>query len=103
MWFENAGNCDVSQGYETPGYFYSIDNRSTWQSDPNFIVNTGQHTILIKDGTGTFYLFHLPVFPSCPLQLNTSIRDAFIGNDTSIASCQPLPLHVSDVNITNGK
>jgi gliding motility-associated-like protein len=107
MWFENPGNCDVSQGYETPGYFYSIcgalasiyvvprgipsplqyviEGGTTYQSDPNFLVNTGQYTIRILDATGTPYLFHLPVFPSCPLILNTSIQPATCGdNDGSI-------------------
>jgi gliding motility-associated-like protein len=103
MWFENASTCDVSQGYETTGYFYSIcgapvsiyvvprgipfplaysiDGGLTWQTDPNFVVNTGQYTIKIKDATGTFYLFHLPVFPSCPVTLNTFILDATCGNN----------------------
>ena len=108
-WFENASNCDVIQGYETTGYFYSIcgapisiyvvprgipsplaysiDGGSTWQTDPEFVVNTGQYTIRIKDANGTFYLFHLPVFPSCPLTLNTSIGDATCGhNDGSITA-----------------
>ena len=103
MWFENASTCDVGQGYETPGYFYSIcgalasiyvvprgippplqysmDGGATYQADPNFLVNTGQYTIKILDATGTPYLFHLPVFPSCPLTLNTSIQSATCGNN----------------------
>lgn len=103
MWFENASTCDVGQGYETPGYFYSIcgapasiyvvprgippplsysiDGGSTWQPDPNFVENTGQYTIKIKDAAGALYLYHLPVFPSCPLTVNTSIQDATCGNN----------------------
>lgn len=107
MWFENASTCDVGEGYETPGYFYSIcgapasiyvvprgippplqysiDGGATYQADPNFLVNTGQYTIRILDATGAPYLFHLPVFPSCPLTLNTSIQSATCGdNDGSI-------------------
>jgi gliding motility-associated-like protein len=103
MWFENASSCDVGEGYETPGYFYSIcgaqasiyvvprgvppplqysmDGGATYQSDPNFLVSTGQYTIKILDATGKPYLFHLPVFPSCPLTLNTSIQSATCGNN----------------------
>lgn len=103
MFFLNAPTCDVGEGYETPGYFYSIcgapatifvvpraippplafsiDGGTTWQTDSNFIVNTGQYTVTIKDGNGTLYLFHLSVFPACPLTLKTSIRDATCGNN----------------------
>jgi gliding motility-associated-like protein len=106
MWFENSSNCYIGADYETPGYFYSIcgasasiyvvprnvpsplqysiDGGTTYQSDPNFIVNTGQYTIKILDGTGTPYLFHLPVFPSCPLSLNTSIQSATCGNNDGL-------------------
>ncbi len=102
MWFENASTCDVSEGYETTGYFYSICGAPVsiyvvprgvpllglfhrqWVNladRSEFVVNTGQYTIRIKDASGAFYLFHLPVFPSCPITLNTSIRDATCGNN----------------------
>ena len=103
MWFDNPSTCSVGGGYETPGYFYaicgapvsiyviprgappplqySIDNGATWQSDPNFLVNPGQYTITIVDATGTSYLFHIPVFPSCSIAINTSIQSATCGNN----------------------
>jgi gliding motility-associated-like protein len=130
MWFENAPTCDVGQGYETPGYFYSIcgapasiyvvprgippplqyskDDGSNWQSDPSFTVNTGQYTILIQDATHTLYRFHLPVFPSCPLTLNTSILDATCGNDdgsitiTAGGGAPPYSYSIDGIHFQNG-
>ena len=130
MWFENAPTCDVSEGYETPGYFYSIcgapvsiyvvprgiplplafsiDNGSTWQTGPEFVVNTGQYTIPGSRVSGAFYLFHLPVFPSCPLTLNTSIQDATCGNsDGSITAnagggAPPYSYSVDGIHFQNG-
>ena len=102
-WFDNPSACSVGGGYETPGFFYaicgapvsiyviprgappplqySINNGATWQSDPNFLVNPGQYTITIEDATGTPYLFHIPVFASCPIAINASIQSATCGND----------------------
>ena len=102
MVFLNTGLC-YHYDYETPGYFYSIcgapasiyvvpraappplsysiDGGTTWQSDPNFIVNPGNYIIKIKDATGAIYLFRLPVLPYCPLTLNTAIQAATCGNN----------------------
>lgn len=74
----NDGSISVTGSGGTPAYQYSVDNGTTYQSSPNFVVSGGAYpNVLVKDANG------------CTASTNVNvvlIDNMFleVGNDTTI-------------------